>query len=144
MWTLQSHYPILFRGVNGTVAHEFNIDLRAFKLSQIILFLWIPNSVSLLWLTESPFNCRTQLVYNMCLTKCLTHFCIFFSFFDNLIVILLHQVQSTSCLRVIWEGKGYLISISSDCVCFVYEVNLGILDRAPLIYLGELKHPFQV
>ena len=31
-----------------------------------------------------------------------------------------------------------------DCVCFVCEVNLGILDRAPLIYLGELKHPFQV
>jgi len=28
----ESHYPILFRGVNGTVAHEFIIDLRAFKL----------------------------------------------------------------------------------------------------------------
>ncbi|XP_075648838.1 glycine dehydrogenase (decarboxylating), mitochondrial-like [Castanea sativa] len=28
---LESHYPILFRGVNGTVAHEFIIDLRAFK-----------------------------------------------------------------------------------------------------------------
>uniref|UniRef100_A0A7N2LIA8 Glycine dehydrogenase C-terminal domain-containing protein n=1 Tax=Quercus lobata TaxID=97700 RepID=A0A7N2LIA8_QUELO len=28
---LESHYPILFRGVNGIVAHEFIIDLRAFK-----------------------------------------------------------------------------------------------------------------
>uniref|UniRef100_A0A7N2MRV6 Uncharacterized protein n=1 Tax=Quercus lobata TaxID=97700 RepID=A0A7N2MRV6_QUELO len=42
----ESHYPILFRGVNGTVAHEFIIDLRAFKVSQIILFLWIPNSTN--------------------------------------------------------------------------------------------------
>ncbi|KAF7817389.1 glycine dehydrogenase (decarboxylating), mitochondrial [Senna tora] len=25
------HYPILFRGVNGTVAHEFIVDLRGFK-----------------------------------------------------------------------------------------------------------------
>ncbi|RVW43894.1 Glycine dehydrogenase (decarboxylating) 2, mitochondrial [Vitis vinifera] len=25
------HYPILFRGINGTVAHEFIIDLRGFK-----------------------------------------------------------------------------------------------------------------
>nr|POE64176.1 hypothetical protein CFP56_68510 [Quercus suber] len=24
------------------------------------------------------------------------------------------------------------------------NVNLGILDRAPLIYLGELKHPIQL
>lgn len=28
---LENHYPILFRGVNGTVAHEFIIDLRGFK-----------------------------------------------------------------------------------------------------------------
>ncbi|XP_010417387.1 PREDICTED: glycine dehydrogenase (decarboxylating) 2, mitochondrial-like [Camelina sativa] len=28
---LESHYPVLFRGVNGTVAHEFIIDLRGFK-----------------------------------------------------------------------------------------------------------------
>jgi len=28
---LEKHYPVLFRGVNGTVAHEFIIDLRAFK-----------------------------------------------------------------------------------------------------------------
>ncbi|KAK9274983.1 hypothetical protein L1049_022240 [Liquidambar formosana] len=28
---LESHYPILFRGINGTVAHEFIIDLRSFK-----------------------------------------------------------------------------------------------------------------
>ncbi|KAL7121920.1 hypothetical protein ACP275_01G014000 [Erythranthe tilingii] len=28
---LEDHYPILFRGVNGTVAHEFIIDLRGFK-----------------------------------------------------------------------------------------------------------------
>nr|AAS16361.1 glycine dehydrogenase P protein [Oryza sativa Indica Group] len=27
----QKHYPVLFRGVNGTVAHEFIIDLRGFK-----------------------------------------------------------------------------------------------------------------
>ncbi|PIA64369.1 hypothetical protein AQUCO_00100089v1 [Aquilegia coerulea] len=26
-----NHYPILFRGVNGTVAHEFIVDLRGFK-----------------------------------------------------------------------------------------------------------------
>ncbi|CAA3014502.1 glycine dehydrogenase (decarboxylating), mitochondrial [Olea europaea subsp. europaea] len=28
---LEDHYPILFRGVNGTVAHEFIVDLRVFK-----------------------------------------------------------------------------------------------------------------
>ncbi|ONK59298.1 uncharacterized protein A4U43_C08F5010 [Asparagus officinalis] len=28
---LESHYPVLFRGVNGTCAHEFIIDLRHFK-----------------------------------------------------------------------------------------------------------------
>ncbi|GAA0166124.1 dehydrogenase [Lithospermum erythrorhizon] len=28
---LEKHYPILFRGVNGTVAHEFIIDLRGLK-----------------------------------------------------------------------------------------------------------------
>ncbi|KAL2489609.1 Glycine dehydrogenase (decarboxylating) 2 [Forsythia ovata] len=28
---LEEHYPILFRGVNGTVAHEFIVDLRGFK-----------------------------------------------------------------------------------------------------------------
>ncbi|CAH1415097.1 unnamed protein product [Lactuca virosa] len=30
---LESHYPILFRGVNGTVAHEFIVDLRPLKTS---------------------------------------------------------------------------------------------------------------
>ncbi|KAL8491062.1 hypothetical protein ACS0TY_022906 [Phlomoides rotata] len=29
---LEKHYPVLFRGVNGTVAHEFIIDLRGFKI----------------------------------------------------------------------------------------------------------------
>ncbi|KAJ0737444.1 Glycine dehydrogenase (decarboxylating) B [Helianthus annuus] len=28
---LENHYPILFRGVNGTVAHEFIVDLRPLK-----------------------------------------------------------------------------------------------------------------
>ncbi|KAM4129233.1 hypothetical protein ACJW30_01G006800 [Castanea mollissima] len=28
---LENYYPILFRGVNGTVAHEFIVDLRGFK-----------------------------------------------------------------------------------------------------------------
>ncbi|XP_057425347.1 glycine dehydrogenase (decarboxylating), mitochondrial isoform X2 [Lotus japonicus] len=28
---LENYYPVLFRGVNGTVAHEFIIDLRGFK-----------------------------------------------------------------------------------------------------------------
>ncbi|KAJ7958350.1 Glycine cleavage system P protein [Quillaja saponaria] len=28
---LENYYPVLFRGVNGTVAHEFIIDLRSFK-----------------------------------------------------------------------------------------------------------------
>ncbi|PKA61157.1 Glycine dehydrogenase [decarboxylating], mitochondrial [Apostasia shenzhenica] len=28
---LEKHYPILFRGVKGTVAHEFIVDLRGFK-----------------------------------------------------------------------------------------------------------------
>ncbi|KAB2627890.1 glycine dehydrogenase [Pyrus ussuriensis x Pyrus communis] len=28
---LENYYPILFRGVNGTVAHEFTVDLRGFK-----------------------------------------------------------------------------------------------------------------
>ncbi|GAA0164836.1 dehydrogenase [Lithospermum erythrorhizon] len=28
---LEKHYPVLFRGVSGTVAHEFIIDLRGFK-----------------------------------------------------------------------------------------------------------------
>ncbi|KHN37049.1 Glycine dehydrogenase [decarboxylating], mitochondrial [Glycine soja] len=27
----KNYYPVLFRGVNGTVAHEFIIDLRGFK-----------------------------------------------------------------------------------------------------------------
>lgn len=31
MKRLENHYPVLFRGVNGTVAHEFIIDLRGFK-----------------------------------------------------------------------------------------------------------------
>lgn len=31
-WFLQNHYPILFRGVNGTCAHEFIVDLRGFKV----------------------------------------------------------------------------------------------------------------
>jgi glycine dehydrogenase len=30
---LEGHYPILYRGVNGRVAHEFIVDLRAFKES---------------------------------------------------------------------------------------------------------------
>jgi glycine dehydrogenase len=29
---LENHYPVLFRGVNGTCAHEFIIDMRAFKV----------------------------------------------------------------------------------------------------------------
>ena len=28
---LESHYPILYKGVNGTVAHEMIIDCRSFK-----------------------------------------------------------------------------------------------------------------
>lgn len=28
----QKDFPVLFRGVNGTVAHEFIIDLRGFKV----------------------------------------------------------------------------------------------------------------
>ena len=32
LFGLQNHYPILFRGVNGTVAHEFIVDLRGFKV----------------------------------------------------------------------------------------------------------------
>ncbi|CAN1786380.1 Glycine dehydrogenase (decarboxylating), mitochondrial [Linum perenne] len=28
---LEKYYPVLFRGVNGTVAHEFIVDLRSFK-----------------------------------------------------------------------------------------------------------------
>ncbi|KAL3621253.1 hypothetical protein CASFOL_036165 [Castilleja foliolosa] len=28
---LENHFPILFRGVNGTVAHEFIVDLRGFR-----------------------------------------------------------------------------------------------------------------
>lgn len=32
--TFQNHYPILFRGVNGTVAHEFIVDLRPLKVTQ--------------------------------------------------------------------------------------------------------------
>ncbi|KAG1367558.1 glycine dehydrogenase (decarboxylating), mitochondrial [Cocos nucifera] len=30
---LENHYPILFYGVNGTVAHEFIVDLRGFKVT---------------------------------------------------------------------------------------------------------------
>jgi glycine dehydrogenase len=30
---LENHYPVLFRGVNGTCAHEFIIDMRGFKES---------------------------------------------------------------------------------------------------------------
>lgn len=31
--SLEDHYPVLFRGENGTCAHEFIIDLRHFKIS---------------------------------------------------------------------------------------------------------------
>jgi len=30
---LEKHYPILYRGINNRVAHEFIVDLRAFKQS---------------------------------------------------------------------------------------------------------------
>jgi glycine dehydrogenase len=30
---LEKHYPILFRGKNGTCAHEFILDLRPLKVS---------------------------------------------------------------------------------------------------------------
>ncbi|CAK9870079.1 unnamed protein product [Sphagnum jensenii] len=30
---LENHYPVLFCGVNGTCAHEFIIDMQAFKES---------------------------------------------------------------------------------------------------------------
>ena len=30
---LEAHYPVLFRGSRGTVAHEFIIDLRPIKAS---------------------------------------------------------------------------------------------------------------
>ncbi len=29
---LESHYPVLFRGKNGTCAHEFILDLRPLKV----------------------------------------------------------------------------------------------------------------
>jgi len=35
---LQDNYPILFRGVNGTVAHEFIVDLRGFKVVLFIVY----------------------------------------------------------------------------------------------------------
>lgn len=43
---LQNHYPILFRGVNGTVAHEFIVDLRGFKVigQAKILYLSVSSS----------------------------------------------------------------------------------------------------
>ena len=31
---LEKHYPILFRGKNGTCAHEFILDLRPLKVSR--------------------------------------------------------------------------------------------------------------
>lgn len=31
----QNYYPVLFRGVNGTVAHEFIVDLRGFKVVKV-------------------------------------------------------------------------------------------------------------
>ena len=31
--TLEGHYPVLYTGINNRVAHEFIIDLRAFKES---------------------------------------------------------------------------------------------------------------
>ena len=38
LYFLQNYYPILFRGVNGTVAHEFIVDLRGFKVSIFLTF----------------------------------------------------------------------------------------------------------
>ncbi|KAG6739458.1 hypothetical protein POTOM_057055 [Populus tomentosa] len=35
---LENYYPILFRGVNGTVAHEFIVDLIGFKAVVVITF----------------------------------------------------------------------------------------------------------
>lgn len=37
---LQDYFPILFRGVNGTVAHEFIVDLRGFKVVSFIVFFF--------------------------------------------------------------------------------------------------------
>jgi glycine dehydrogenase len=42
MLPVQKHYPVLFRGVNGTVAHEFIIDLRGFKVSIIVILAFGP------------------------------------------------------------------------------------------------------
>lgn len=36
---IQNYYPILFRGVNGTCAHEFIVDLRGFKVDFYLFIL---------------------------------------------------------------------------------------------------------
>ncbi|KAI4377537.1 hypothetical protein MLD38_015143 [Melastoma candidum] len=36
---LEEHFPILFQGVNGTVAHEFVVDLREFKVGCVYRIL---------------------------------------------------------------------------------------------------------
>ena len=34
---LENHYPVLFRGANGTCAHEFIIDLRGLTKARPVL-----------------------------------------------------------------------------------------------------------
>jgi hypothetical protein len=58
LFILQDYYPILFRGVNGTVAHEFIVDLRGFKVVLFIVcfvFVYCFNFVS---------NCKLLLLQN--------------------------------------------------------------------------------
>ena len=52
-----------------------------------------------------------------------------------------------SCMFKSDLGGQRVFDLNQFWLCFFFvvcEVNLGILDRAPLMYLGELKHPLQV
>ncbi len=39
---LEKHYPVLFRGPNGTCAHEFIIDLRPLKVRMVLASAIMP------------------------------------------------------------------------------------------------------
>ena len=57
----QNHYPVLFRGVNGTVAHEFIVDLRGFKVITVYNFFnFLLFSLLFFFMT----NCKPPLLQN--------------------------------------------------------------------------------
>ena len=56
---LEDHYPVLFRGANGTCAHEFIIDLRGLTKARPVLRVKDTES-------RPPFGCCSRLFEGLC------------------------------------------------------------------------------